>query len=456
MIRAGGYSILFLLCAHAIAQGENNIWYFGEHAGIDFNQGVPVALLDGQVSTSEGCAVASDPAGALLFYTDGMTVWDRDHQQMPNGFDLDGGASSTQSALIVPIGTTGNYYIISAEDIWTSTKNLSYSIVDMSLNGGYGDVTVKNEILLQGNSEKLAGTRHGNGAGHWVISHSDLGDAFQAFLVTNAGISSTPVISNVGQAFAPYDGVGQMKISADGSKLALACWGTHFVELFDLDPLTGVVFNVRHIVMPPSFNSVYGLEFSASGQRLYAANVNPGEVFQWDLINSDVVSINGSRTMISPGNGTSRGHLQLGPDGRIYLANEYSEWLSVINAPEALGVACNMQENGFHLGGMTSELGLPNVIHGSGHGPTNIVERSIRINVQPTIFNDHVEVWLGHGLSGEARLRTYGATGILIKDILIKDVSTPTRIELGSLPEGAYLIECVHGDDRYRSRVIKQ
>ena len=35
---------------------EGNIWYFGYGAGLDFNSGSPVPLLDGQLYTLEGCA----------------------------------------------------------------------------------------------------------------------------------------------------------------------------------------------------------------------------------------------------------------------------------------------------------------------------------------------------------------------------------------------------------------
>jgi len=60
---------LFLLFSLAsFAQGEANVWYFGENAGIDFNSGVPVALTDGQLDTLEGCATISNGAGQLLFY----------------------------------------------------------------------------------------------------------------------------------------------------------------------------------------------------------------------------------------------------------------------------------------------------------------------------------------------------------------------------------------------------
>ncbi|TXI67741.1 MAG: hypothetical protein E6Q46_02540 [Flavobacterium sp.] len=74
----------------SFAQGEANIWYFGNKAGISFNSGVPVPLLDGQMQADEGCATLSDANGNLLFYTNGITVWNRNHQIMPNGTGLMG------------------------------------------------------------------------------------------------------------------------------------------------------------------------------------------------------------------------------------------------------------------------------------------------------------------------------------------------------------------------------
>lgn len=48
--------ILMLLQLHSFAQGkEANIWYFGQYAGIDFNEGSPPAtLLNSQMSAGGG------------------------------------------------------------------------------------------------------------------------------------------------------------------------------------------------------------------------------------------------------------------------------------------------------------------------------------------------------------------------------------------------------------------
>ena len=63
--------IFFTLClaAHfACAQNEGNIWYFGDFAGIDFNQNPPVALTNSAMSQGEGVAsIADRVTGALLF-----------------------------------------------------------------------------------------------------------------------------------------------------------------------------------------------------------------------------------------------------------------------------------------------------------------------------------------------------------------------------------------------------
>src|SRR5262245_41029728 len=95
--------ILILTFTATRAQKQNNTWYFGGQAGISFNTSPPTALTNGALSTLEGCAAISDAKGDLLFYSDGVTVWNKDHQPMVNGTGLEGHASATQAAVIVPL-----------------------------------------------------------------------------------------------------------------------------------------------------------------------------------------------------------------------------------------------------------------------------------------------------------------------------------------------------------------
>src|SRR6185503_9676016 len=99
-MRKSPFFLLCMLCASycCFAQKEANVWYFGTNAGVDFNSGAPVAITNGKLNTNEGCATIADKStGQLLFYTDGITVYDRTHAIMSNGTGLKGNASSTQS-----------------------------------------------------------------------------------------------------------------------------------------------------------------------------------------------------------------------------------------------------------------------------------------------------------------------------------------------------------------------
>ncbi|MBL0050574.1 MAG: hypothetical protein IPP29_03155 [Bacteroidetes bacterium] len=68
------------------------------------------------------------------------------------------------------------------------------------------------------------------------------------------------------------------------------------------------------------------------------------------------------------------GQLKLAPDGKIYQSNNYyggypysdttynmyNMNLSVINSPDSLGAACNLQPYSFYLGGKRTYFGFPN------------------------------------------------------------------------------------------------
>ena len=111
------WMILFY-AALTYGQDETSNWYFGEQGGIRFNQdGSVTALEDGRTFTFEGCASISDTSGNLLFYTDGITVYDRQHEIMVEGRGLYGDISSNQSALIVPDpGDSNLFYIFTVGD----------------------------------------------------------------------------------------------------------------------------------------------------------------------------------------------------------------------------------------------------------------------------------------------------------------------------------------------------
>ncbi|MEP7171344.1 MAG: hypothetical protein ABI855_18390, partial [Bacteroidota bacterium] len=163
--------ILILGIKFLYAQKQANNWYFGYNAGITFNTNPPTMLSGGQLNSAEGCTNISDSNGNLLFYSDGVTVWNSAHAVMQNGTGLLGNFSSTQSGVILPApGSTTLYYLITAP-VLGSINPLAYSIIDITLNGGLGGVTVKNVALFDTSAEKVTAVYNQNGTDMWIIAH---------------------------------------------------------------------------------------------------------------------------------------------------------------------------------------------------------------------------------------------------------------------------------------------
>ncbi len=175
-------ALLLLIATIGMAQNQNNIWCFGDHAGLDFNTPTPTALTGVQMLTQEGCTSIADTNGNLLFYSDGKTVWNKLHAVMPNGTGLLGHSSTTQAALIVPIpNSTTQYYVFTIGELGGA---MYYSVVDMSLGGGNGDVvtTSKNTMLHPTVSEKQCAVKRCDG-NVWLLSHEWNSNVFFADLI---------------------------------------------------------------------------------------------------------------------------------------------------------------------------------------------------------------------------------------------------------------------------------
>ncbi|MEP0479022.1 MAG: gliding motility-associated C-terminal domain-containing protein, partial [Nonlabens sp.] len=391
----------------AKAQLESSYWYFGINAGIDFSSGNAVAVDNGQLVTGEGCATISDPFGNLLFYTDGSLIYDANHVIMPNGTGLKGNSSSTSSAIIVPLpGSSSRYYVFTVDTddlVYRNTEGLHYSIVDMSLNNGTGDVDPfnKNINLLPITSEKLTAITNAAGDGFWIISQFE--GSFYSYELTSGGLNTSPVISQVAPFIelinSPVTNVdvaamrGYIKINARGNKLAAAHFSNNTTAefsgitnvltarslaytnggelyLYDFDNATGVVSNPQALLTRSDGGSIYGVEFSGNGQFLYAEvdymNASTtqifdfirGEIVQYDLTANNITA--SAQTVHQDNITPFRGALQLGLDNKIYHSRFQQNALSVINDPDSSGVNSNYVFNSFPLSpNTTAWYGLP-------------------------------------------------------------------------------------------------
>ena len=456
-----------LMSTIGFAQAEASHWYFGSGAGLifDVDTGTVSNTTDAAItiSTNEGCSSISDFNGNLLFYTDGRNVWDKNHNIMPNAnynsnpnLGLMGDPSSTSSGLIVPKpGDPNQYYIFTVDEPHHQNafafpnqgpadefgnpltdydsnggvpdaddgfnNGFAYSLVDLTLNSGNGDVVSaeKNVQLVTYNpneqdeesykcSEKITAVEHSDKQSYWVLTHFI--DNFYAFRVDASGVNTTPVVTNITPliAFEGYrrNSIGYMKASPDGSKIAVChrqngnqpggfSNNSGGVWLYDFDNSSGTLSNPVNL-LPNS--GPYGVEFSPDSSKLYVSGSN--SVFQFDLNATDPASTN---FMVFNGFNFI-GALQLGPDGKIYVANtEDSQSLDVINDPDSAGVDSNYVPYQMQLApGTFSNIGLPPFIQSfflaSIQLENSCVGQETEFNVNSTQTFDSIAWNFGDGI----------------------------------------------------------
>lgn len=391
MFRLIFFSLLFSVTVPTYSQKQANFWYFGYGAGLNFNSGVPVAVTDGQVYTTEGCSTVSDANGNLLFYTDGTTVYNKLHAIMANGNGLTGNSTSNQSAIIVPKPCSQTIYYI-----FTNFLNLSYSEVDITLNGGLGAVTAnKNILLINEPMEELTAPLHANGVDFWII-RSQANNNVNAYLVTSAGVNATPVVSTLGAN--KNFSYSCIKVSPDGKFLARVIWNQG-AWIYDFDNSTGMISNERQL---EPVGTEYSCEFSPNSKLLYVSDVltTTPLLRQYDLTATNIAaSVYGI-----PNSNGFQGQLQMGPDFKIYYANYLTTSISVINNPDVLGVGCNYQAAAVSLGGRQSVWGLPAL-------STAFFSDTVDFTVENVCFNSSTTFTLDTSKTYTSALWTFGDGG---------------------------------------------
>jgi hypothetical protein len=353
---------------------RGNIPIFGaDKAALDFNFSPVVARLFESpmvqhYGTAEGSASICDVEGNLLFYTNGVSIWHRNHRFMRHGFNVLGlplipeGNSTTQD-LIIPIPRSPRFYLVVTPG-WQGLP-LLYAVVDMFAHDGLGDVISKGHVLMEKPTEKLATIKSKNGDALWLLTHELGTNAFMAFRVTETGIDHNPVTTKIGTV---HDGrnsenaIGYMAASHDGKTIAVAVSGDMgLLELFDFDNETGIVSNPRVLQLDKNIGS-YGVVFSPDNSKLYQGQMKTRNLVQYDLHAGDVAAIKASAIVLGQG----RGGLQVGPDQRIYVAgtNEVDRTdLGIVERPNERGTNAGFVRFGINLLGRRYVIGLPQMIY---------------------------------------------------------------------------------------------
>lgn len=349
---------------YGLQDQRSNVWYFGNTAGIDFNETPPVALDNSAMNAPEGCAIVCDRNGDAIFYTDGDKVFDKTDTEIDSG--IGGDPASSQSAIIVPVpGDETLYYIFTTQAVnGTALFEVRYSLFDLKLNAGNGALQQKNVLLFSKSTERITANQN------WLIVHEYGNNIFRSYPIAADGIGQ-PVYSEVGSDHSFQSAVnaeGYMKIGPRNNvAVALSTPGTsNLVELFTLNDSTGRLDNFRQIDLNEPNGQVYGVEFSPGGSKLFATvkgSPTPSQVFEYFLDSLDrpffKQRINQNLEL---------GAIQRAPDNQLYVAINGSGVLGTIQVNEDTTQLSTFNPSGFALlGGTNSRLGLPNFIQFQGN-----------------------------------------------------------------------------------------
>jgi gliding motility-associated-like protein len=265
---------------------------------------------------------------------------------------------------------------------------LRYNVVDMTLDGGLGDVELAtmNTPLATDLTEKLIVIRSTEIQGFWVIAHRKNANEFLAWKIDACGVTAQPVVSTVGSNFAsaPFGATeawsGAMDASPDGNRIGMPVDWSDRLEFFDFNKTTGVVSNPLTVSVlddsNPPFLRKYGACFSPDGSKFYYTNIN--SVYQLNLGTYTSAAIATSITLIySPllePNNNYCFQIEQAPNNKLYVAIGNTGRLDEISNPNLLGLGCGYVINAVSLSPATCQLGLPAQVPLGEFSASSIIE----------------------------------------------------------------------------------
>lgn len=326
---------------------HNTHWYFGQYATLDFTPGFAsptnVARVNNTVFAFEGSYSYSDNSGNLVFYTDGVNLWDNTHTQVNSSPIFPSAAALTNTVtglnqmtnsvhglMGVPFpGAPDEYYLFAAPAVWEDATAGIDEVRFVQVNLSSSSISVA-QTLPSGfdMAECLTIMPHCNGQDYWIITHNRGGTTsgnFYAYLLSSLGLNQTPVVSP-GFGYRAHL-VSEMKGSPDNQYIILAGGlagnpVSSDIALYNFDASSGVVSGEQIFDMP-GYEQFGSCSFSSNSQQIYATGCNgasgiflPNSLIQFDLTGAGT-ALN-YPALNTTGYFNEIGYLQLGPDDNIY------------------------------------------------------------------------------------------------------------------------------------------
>lgn len=336
-------------------QQTANTWLFGSNVGLSFSTNPPTPLQAPFFYSLEGSSAISDGSGRPLLFSNGVGVYNRLKQLVPDGLGLAGDISSTCNSIIVPLPNNDSiYYVFTVSAAGYLLQLFAYTIVNIKANNDNGIILSKNVSITDPVFEKIAAVRHCNKRDVWIVVRQGDNANYLSYLLTPAGFNPNPVVSSsvVNILGMDNNSIGALKFSPVGDKLA-AVYSAEIekVELMNFDNSTGklsggILFKPNDEVTQQPYRGIYGAEFSPSGSLLYVStsnnNISKAKIFQFSIASMNSTLIENSRIVILQKSGFVAGAMQLGPDKKIYITMTGDSALTTIESPDLPGIGCNV------------------------------------------------------------------------------------------------------------------
>jgi hypothetical protein len=487
------FFLLFqLLC---FAQNRTNVW----ELSYQFLPGYPTSemkYLNGYMDTSSVLRKMAffvtntsicDTGGNLIFYTNGLIIENRNYDTLENAVNFNpgwatdfyeyGGMGTCQGILILPDpGNHMRYYVFheSGESFFAYNTyqvqplHLSYSVVDMNLDGGLGGVvdTLKNkyaivDTLLWGG---LSAVKHANGRDWWIIAHGFYTDKYYKILLTPNGLEAI-YEQSIGSNLM-YDVGVQATFSPDGSKYCISNHGGWF-DYMEFDRCTGEFSNPITVFGLDSLG-VWGSSFSPNSRFIYSSSqVNLYQYDTWDTnMVENAIHIAAWDSFVDP-----IYHIpllffmhQLGPDNKIYMSTfNGSLYLNVINYPDNLGLDCEFEPHSFLLPKYNVSIpSFPNydlgILEGSPCDTIIDVPTGIALikNYSYSVIPNPVSDWLNivYDTDKVGLFELYDLYGKRIAAITLFPYFKNRLINMALVPSGVYLAVITQNDKQVFSERI--
>jgi hypothetical protein len=207
--------------------------------------------------------------GELLFYTNGCWIANADHVEMVNGDGINpgiihadnctsvGGYRMTDGAMILKQPESDSlYYLFHKRQDYVFepvgkivTDGLRYTLVDLSKQGGLGEVLVKNELAVEDTVfyGEVEAVRHANNRDWWLLTTVPDTNLFYRVLLSPEGIKG-PWTQVIGLgALEKDEASNQAAFSPDGNFYARYT-ATKQVFLYSFDRETGLLSQFRQLI----------------------------------------------------------------------------------------------------------------------------------------------------------------------------------------------------------------